>query len=63
MGLGVTTVPGLFASLPDNLRILADNGIVAGSLTAIVLNLIFNGLRNTKPTSTEQGDSAEGHAA
>lgn len=63
MGLGVTTVPGLFASLPDNLRILADNGIVAGSLTAIVLNLIFNGLRNTKPTRTNQGETAEGHAA
>lgn len=63
MGLGVTTVPGLFASLPDNLRILADNGIVAGSLTAIVLNLIFNGLKYTKPTHTEQGDTAEGHAA
>ena len=62
MGLGVTTVPGLFASLPDNLRILADNGIVAGGLTAIVLNLIFNGLKYTKPTHTEQGDTAEGHA-
>ena len=61
MGLGVTTVPGLFASLPDNLRILADNGIVAGDLTAIVLNLIFNGLKYTKPTHTEQGDTAEGH--
>ncbi|MGV2805738.1 purine permease, partial [Clostridium perfringens] len=43
MGRGVTAVPGLFASLHDKLRILADNGNVAGSLTAIVLNLIFNG--------------------
>ncbi|MGG3284158.1 nucleobase:cation symporter-2 family protein [Paenibacillus solani] len=63
MGLGVTTVPDLFANLPDSIRILADNGIVAGSLTAIVLNLIFNGLRYTSPTRTEHGETAEGHAA
>ncbi|MCG7408858.1 purine permease [Paenibacillus sp. ACRRX] len=44
MGLGVTTVPGLFAQLPTTLQILTGNGIVAGTFTAIVLNLIFNGL-------------------
>ncbi|MCR8641069.1 purine permease [Paenibacillus sp. N1-5-1-14] len=42
MGLGVTVVPGLFASLPTSVQILTDNGIVAGSFTAIALNLLFN---------------------
>jgi xanthine permease len=48
MGLGVTAVPELFAQLPSSIRILTDNGIVAGSLTAIVLNLFFNVLSNRK---------------
>jgi len=42
MGLGVTVVPDLFAKLPETVRILAQSGIVAGSLTAIVLNILFN---------------------
>ena len=42
IGLGVTVVPELFVSLPSSLRIFTSNGIVAGSITAIVLNIIFN---------------------
>ena len=42
MGLGVTVVPDLFLSLPASFQILTSNGIVAGSVTAIVLNIIFN---------------------
>ncbi|QQZ11074.1 nucleobase:cation symporter-2 family protein [Heyndrickxia vini] len=42
MGMGVTVVPGLFANLPENIQILTSNGIVTGSLTAIVLNILFN---------------------
>lgn len=42
MGLGVTVVPELFDVLPNSLQILTSNGIVAGSVTAIVLNIIFN---------------------
>ncbi|WP_120464654.1 nucleobase:cation symporter-2 family protein [Paenibacillus aceti] len=49
MGLGVSVVPGLFESLPSWLRILVDNGIVAGSVTAIIMNLLFNGLNGHKP--------------
>jgi xanthine permease len=45
MGLGVTAVPELFAQMPSSIRILTDNGIVAGSLTAIVLNVFFNAAR------------------
>jgi xanthine permease len=42
MGLGVTAVPNLFAEMPASLQILTSNGIVAGSFTAIALNIIFN---------------------
>jgi len=42
IGLGVTVVPELFAVLPKNMEILTSNGIVAGSITAIVLNIVFN---------------------
>lgn len=42
MGLGVTAVPELFAQMPSGIRILTDNGIVAGSVTAIGLNVFFN---------------------
>ncbi|MFJ8264144.1 nucleobase:cation symporter-2 family protein [Rummeliibacillus sp. NPDC094406] len=42
MGLGVTVVPDIFKMLPETVRILTSNGIVAGSVTAIVLNIVFN---------------------
>ncbi|WP_445487755.1 nucleobase:cation symporter-2 family protein [Niallia sp. 03133] len=42
LGLGVTVVPDLFAGLPQGVRILTQSGIVAGSVTAIVLNILFN---------------------
>ena len=42
IGLGVTVVPELFDALPSSMKILTSNGIVAGSITAIILNIIFN---------------------
>jgi xanthine permease len=48
MGLGVTVVPDLFSQMPSSVRILTDNGIVAGSITAVVLNIIFNVLPSKK---------------
>ncbi|MGV2941303.1 nucleobase:cation symporter-2 family protein [Mesobacillus sp. LC4] len=48
MGLGVTAVPELFSQMPTSIRILTDNGIVAGSLTAIGLNLVFNVFKSNK---------------
>lgn len=50
MGLGVTAVPNLFSHMPESIRILTDNGIVAGSLMAIFLNIIFNVLKGRKST-------------
>lgn len=48
LGLGVTVVPELFAGLPSGVQILTGNGIVAGSVTAIVLNIVFNELGRKK---------------
>lgn len=42
IGLGVTVAPELFAKLPTSLQMFTSNGIVAGSLTAIALNILFN---------------------
>jgi xanthine permease len=48
MGLGVTAVPDLFSQMPESVKILTNNGIVAGSLTAIFLNIVFNVLKPMK---------------
>ncbi|ALC88359.1 xanthine permease [Bacillus sp. FJAT-22090] len=48
IGLGVTVVPDLFGALPTSIQILTSNGIVAGSMTAIILNILFNMLPSKK---------------
>ncbi|ANU12115.1 xanthine permease [Planococcus antarcticus DSM 14505] len=52
IGLGVTVVPELFVQLPSSIQILTSNGIVAGSVTAIVLNILFNMLPSKKRKHT-----------
>jgi xanthine permease len=51
MGLGTSVVPAIFKDLPDMIRVVVENGIVLGSLTAIVLNIIFN--KQAKPSAAE----------
>jgi len=48
MGLGVTVVPEIFDRLPESVQILTSNGIVAGSFTAILLNILFNMIPSKK---------------
>lgn len=48
MGVGISVVPGLFSQVPESLKVLTDSGIVAGSLTAIVLNIVFNMIPSKK---------------
>jgi len=52
MGLGVSVVPGLFAQMPENIRILTESGIVSGSLTAIFLNILFNEIKFKRSSSS-----------
>ncbi|MDO5375768.1 MAG: nucleobase:cation symporter-2 family protein [Staphylococcus rostri] len=44
LGAGITAVPEAFQALGDQFAWLTQNGIVLGTLSAIVLNLFFNGL-------------------
>lgn len=48
IGLGVTVAPELFADFPESIQIFTSNGIVAGSLMAIILNILFNMIPNIK---------------
>lgn len=64
IGLGVTVVPEIFAMVPPSFQILTSNGIVAGSVTAIALNIVFNmlpALRKPKtiPEKTNKAQAAE----
>lgn len=59
MGLGVTTVPSLFENLPASMHILTSNGIVIGSLTAILLNMVFH----IAPTRKKKVQVLEGQQA
>lgn len=50
LGVGVASVPGVFANIAEGLpawlaeilTVITSNGIVAGSITAILLNILFN---------------------
>ncbi|MGE7761288.1 nucleobase:cation symporter-2 family protein [Peribacillus sp. NPDC097895] len=52
LGLGATVVPELFSSLPEAIRIVVGDGIITGSLTAIILNLILTPRRKKDADST-----------
>lgn len=51
VGLGSAVVPQIFDHVPDTLKMLLQNGIVTGAVTAVVLNVLLNwrGERNTVP--------------
>jgi xanthine/uracil permease len=58
LGLGATVVPDLFVGLPQAIRIIVSDGIITGSLTAILLNLFFV-IRTKKSAATfEENRSA-----
>lgn len=48
LGLGATVVPELFSSLPAALKMLVGDGLITGSLTAIMMNLVLNFKRSKK---------------
>lgn len=53
MGLGVTVVPDIFMKFPESIRILFQSGIVAGGLTAIILNILFNIIPGSRVQTTQ----------
>ena len=44
MGMIPMMAPGFFAHLPEWTKVITDSGIILATLTAILLNLLFNGL-------------------
>lgn len=44
IGLGVSIAPDVIKVLPESIRLILGSGIVSGSMVAIILNLLFNGL-------------------
>ncbi|WP_040228546.1 nucleobase:cation symporter-2 family protein [Bhargavaea cecembensis] len=62
LGLGVSVVPDLFQALPSGVRLLTSNGIVAGSVTAIVLNIVFNMLPGREEKPADEQVAAVEHA-
>lgn len=42
LGLGVTVYPQIFQAFPQSLQIILNNGVVIGSFSAVILNIIFN---------------------
>ncbi|WP_339318383.1 nucleobase:cation symporter-2 family protein [Paenibacillus sp. FSL R10-2734] len=61
VGLGSATLPAMFAELPEFARMLLQNGIVSGSITAIVLNIFLSKTKdevqeedNTVPVLTKE---------
>ncbi|HDR4372162.1 TPA: xanthine permease [Bacillus cereus] len=59
IGLGVTVVPTLFSQLPESIRILTDNGIVLGSASAVLLNIVFNMVPQRKVKVEEESVSIQ----
>ncbi|KGX89523.1 xanthine permease [Pontibacillus halophilus JSM 076056 = DSM 19796] len=53
IGLGVTVSPETFQLLPSSVQMLTENGIVAGSFTAIILNVALNHRLKEKSQKTK----------
>ena len=51
VGLGSTLLKsaGAFAAFNPNNRIFLEDGVITGCITAVILNLIFNGYMIGKP--------------
>ncbi|WP_110928924.1 nucleobase:cation symporter-2 family protein [Bacillus massiliglaciei] len=54
LGLGATVVPELFAVLPETVRIIVGDGIITGSLAAILLNLLLPKTKSKPKERTEE---------
>jgi xanthine permease len=58
VGLGSSTVPGMFDQLPDMAKLFLQNGIVTGSVTAVVLNLFLTRKAAAKDKAREASFAA-----
>lgn len=51
VGLGSAVLPSMFDQLPEFARMLLQNGIVSGSLTAIILNIFLSRTQEAAPSA------------
>lgn len=55
VGLGSAVLPAMFDQLPEFARMLLQNGIVSGSLTAIILNIFLSKTKeNAAPAAAQE---------
>ncbi|WP_214770603.1 nucleobase:cation symporter-2 family protein [Exiguobacterium sp. s133] len=59
VGLGISMNPAIVSGLPEQIRVLTDSPIVAGSLTALLLNGLFRLADRKQRTEDEQFAKAE----
>jgi xanthine/uracil permease len=45
MGLLPILVPGLYSKFPQSAQLILGNGLAAGTLTAVLFNIIFHHLK------------------
>lgn len=59
LGVGLISVgvPGFYQHFPGWLQIITNSGITAGSITAVALNLLFNGWRSKEPVGEELAET------
>ncbi len=63
MGLIPIVVPGFYSAFPQHLQIILGNGLAMGTLTAVLVNILFHhlGHSRTPAPATEQADLASEH--
>jgi xanthine permease len=59
LGVGLISVgvPGFYQHFPGWLQIITNSGITAGSITAVALNLLFNGWKSGEPVGEELAET------
>jgi len=57
IGVGVSIAPDVISKLPESIRMILGSGIVSGSIVAIVLNLLFNGLKVQEKKESKQEEA------
>lgn len=60
LGLGTTVVPELFSSLPSFIKTLFGDGIITGSLAAMLLNLLLTQKEKTTETANDISFASQG---
>lgn len=58
LGVIPTTVPNFYAQLPEQARLFLDSGITAASLSAILLNILFNLIGSGRGDPSATADAA-----